>query len=101
MPVPQFVLPAEGDVHGEDTPENREIVRRIHACVQACEGISTEELENGIVEDMQRVIGQVAPLLERQRQLEELLREQLPAADTQPQTDAQTISVSGMSVANG
>lgn len=64
---PHFLITVEGDVHGEDTPENREIVRRIHACVNACEGISTEELENGIIQDMRRVIAQVAPLLESQR----------------------------------
>ena len=58
-----FVITHEGSLHGEDTAENREIVRRIHACVNACEGISIEELERGIVQDMRRVIGQVAPLL--------------------------------------
>ncbi len=62
---PHFVVSAEGEIHGEDTPENREIVRRIHACLNACEGLSTEELEKGIVDDMRRVLGQVAPLLEQ------------------------------------
>lgn len=62
--TPHFVLSCEGELHGEDTPENREIVRRIHACVSACEGISTEELERGIVQDMRQVIGQVVPLLQ-------------------------------------
>jgi hypothetical protein len=61
--APQFVLTAEGEIYGEDTPENREIVRRIHACVNACEGISTDELEKGIVGDMRRVIAGVVPLL--------------------------------------
>jgi hypothetical protein len=61
--TPQFVLSTEGELYGEDTPDNREIVRRIHACVSACEGISTDELEKGIIHDMQRVIGEVAPLL--------------------------------------
>lgn len=64
--IPQFVVTVEGDVLGEDTAENREVVRRIHACVNACEGISTEELERGIVQDMRRVIAGVIPLLERQ-----------------------------------
>lgn len=63
---PHFVLSASGEIHGEDTPENREMVRRLHACVAACEGISTEELENGIVQDMQRVIAEVVPLLQGQ-----------------------------------
>ncbi|VAX39836.1 hypothetical protein MNBD_PLANCTO02-27 [hydrothermal vent metagenome] len=61
---PHFVLTSAGELHGEDTPENREIVRRIHACVAACNGISTEELEKGIVQDMRSVIATVAPILE-------------------------------------
>lgn len=61
---PHFLLTAEGELHGEDSPDNREIVRRIHACVNACEGISTEELESGIVQDMRRVIAQVIPVLQ-------------------------------------
>ena len=60
----QIVITHEGELHGEDTLENREIVRRIHACVEACDGISTAELEQGVVQDMRRVIAQVAPLLE-------------------------------------
>jgi hypothetical protein len=65
---PHFVITHDSSLHGEDTPENREVVRRIHACVNACEGISTEELEKGIVQDMRRVLGQVAPLLEERNQ---------------------------------
>lgn len=65
--VPMFILGVDGELHGIDTPGNRELVRRIQACVQACEGISTGELERGIVQDMQRVISQVAPLLEARR----------------------------------
>lgn len=64
--VPQFIVSTEGELFGEDTLENREIVRRIHACVNACEGLATEELESGIVEDMRRVIAEVAPLLKNQ-----------------------------------
>jgi len=64
--VPRFILTIEGDLLGEDTIENREIVRRIHACVNACDGLSTEELERGIVTDMCRVMGQVIPLLKNQ-----------------------------------
>lgn len=65
---PHFVITTEGDVHGEDTPGNREIVRRIHACVNACDGISIEELEGGIVGDMRQVIAQVVPLLQEKNQ---------------------------------
>ena len=64
-PTPHFLLTTEGELHGQDTAENREIVRRIHACVNACEGISTEELEKGIIADMRRVLAQVVPVLER------------------------------------
>lgn len=62
---PHFFLTSEGSLHGEDTPENRALIRRIHACVNACEGISTEELEAGIIDDMRRIIGEVAPLFEQ------------------------------------
>ena len=66
--VPRFVVTAEGELYGEDTPENRELVRRIHACVNACDSFTTEELERGVVQDMRRVIGQVAPLLQQREQ---------------------------------
>lgn len=62
--VPEFVVTPEGELHGEDTPENREIARRIRACVNACEGLTTDELEAGIVKDMRRVLAQVVPLLQ-------------------------------------
>ncbi len=64
-PVPQFVISMQGEIFGEDTEENREIVRRIHACVNACEGIPTEELEAGIIRDMRSAIKNVIPLLPR------------------------------------
>ena len=73
---PHFVVTAEGDMKGEDTPENRDLVRRIHACVNACEGISTEELESGVIQDMRRVIAQVIPILKQ--------RDEAPSA-SQPQ----------------
>lgn len=63
----RFVLSADGELYGRDTPENRELVRRIQACVSACEGISTDELERGIVADMRRVIADVVPLLQSRR----------------------------------
>jgi hypothetical protein len=77
MTTPHFLLTMNGDLEADDTSENREIVRRIHACVSACEGLTTQELENGIVRDMRRVIGQVVPLLEEKKQLEDWLRRQL------------------------
>ncbi|MBL4883357.1 MAG: hypothetical protein JKY95_02320 [Planctomycetaceae bacterium] len=65
--LPQFIVTAEGDILGEDTPENQEIVRRIHACVEACEQIPTEDLENGIIQDICNIMGQVVPILEQQK----------------------------------
>lgn len=64
--TPEFILSHEGELHGVDTPEHRELVRRITACVHACEGISTAELEAGIVADMRRVIAEVLPVLQAQ-----------------------------------
>lgn len=60
----QIVVTPEGEILGLDTPESRELARRITACINACEGISTEELERGIVHDMCRVLQQVAPILD-------------------------------------
>lgn len=63
--TPMFVLSVEGELMGVDTPANRELVRRIEACVRACDGISTEELERGIVADMRRVLAEVVPVLQQ------------------------------------
>ncbi|MEM7810125.1 MAG: hypothetical protein AAF532_01425 [Planctomycetota bacterium] len=60
-----FVITPAGEIFGSDSGPNRELVRRIKACVNACEGLSTEQLEDGIVEQMRAVIGRVAPLLEK------------------------------------
>lgn len=63
--LPRFVISIEdGSIHGEDSPENIELARRIIACFNACEGISTEELESGIIKDMQRVLADVVPVLQ-------------------------------------
>lgn len=70
-----LIITAEGDIHGEDTPENRELVRRIHACVNACDGISTEDLEQGVIGDMCRTMSQVIPLLEEREQLSQLVKQ--------------------------
>ena len=54
------------------------------SCGDACDGITTEELERGIVQDMQRVIGQVAPLLaEKKDALQQLVR---PGTATVPKS---------------
>ncbi len=83
---PHFHFSAGGDVYGEDTEESREIVRRIHACVNACEGISTEELEKGIIQDMQRVIAQTAPLLTEKKNALEQRIQQHAAENSTPQS---------------
>ncbi|QDT29290.1 hypothetical protein [Gimesia panareensis] len=76
---PHFVISSEGEILGEDTPENQELVRRVVACVNACDGITTEELENGIISDMRRVIAQTAPLLQERSQMTDLLRREIRA----------------------
>jgi len=60
----QVIVTPAGDIHGSDTPISRELSRRIKACINACEGLSTEELEAGLIQDMARVLNQVVPLLE-------------------------------------
>ncbi|HAH46670.1 MAG TPA: hypothetical protein DCM07_17780 [Planctomycetaceae bacterium] len=49
------------------------------ACVNACDGITTEELESGIINDMRRVISQTAPILQERSQMTELLRREIRA----------------------
>ena len=76
---PHFVISSEGEILGEDTPENQELARRVVACVNACDGITTEELESGIIADMRKVISQTAPLLQERSQMTELLRREIRA----------------------
>jgi len=76
---PHFVISSEGEILGEDTPENQELVRRVVACVNACEGITTDELESGIIDDMRKVISQAAPLLQERSQMTELLQREIRA----------------------
>lgn len=76
---PHFVISSEGEILGEDTPENQELVRRVVACVNACDGITTEELESGIISDMRRVISQTAPLLQERSEMTDLLRREIRA----------------------
>jgi hypothetical protein len=59
----QLILTKDGEIETVNTPEMTEFVRRLTACLNACEGLSTEELERGIVQDMQKAIGEVVPLL--------------------------------------
>lgn len=76
---PHFVISSEGEVLGEDTPENQELVRRIVACVNACDGITTEELEGGIIADMRNAIAHAAPLLQERSKMSELLQREIRA----------------------
>ena len=59
----RFVVTSDGELLGEDTPENREQARRLRACVNACEGLSTDDLEAGIVTQMLEIVRSVGPLL--------------------------------------
>ena len=59
----RVIVTADGELYGEDTPETRELARRVQACINACEGIPTEELEKGVIKDMRRFIELVSPLL--------------------------------------
>ena len=61
--TPAFVVTSEGDLLGENTAENIEIVRRIRACVNACEGLTTADLENGIITQMTRLVSDLTPLI--------------------------------------
>lgn len=68
---PHFTLPPtvsaphaqETEAEASANPDDAALLRRIQACVNACEGISTQELEEGVVQDMQRVIRDVAPII--------------------------------------
>ncbi len=70
-----IILGADGMLQAADTPENRTILRRLEACLNACDGLSTDELEGGIVQDMRRVIADVVPVLEEKRDMERELVE--------------------------
>lgn len=59
-----LIITPTGEILGEDTDDSRELARRVKACINACVGITTEDLEQGVVHDMCRVLTQVAPLLE-------------------------------------
>lgn len=65
--TPAFIVTSEGELLGEDTAENRELVRRIRACVNACEGLTTADLEQGIVSQMTTLVSQLAPIIARER----------------------------------
>ena len=65
--TPNFVITPEGELHGEDTPQNHETARRIRACVNACESFATEDLEAGILTQMLSIIREVQPLLDARR----------------------------------
>jgi hypothetical protein len=63
----RLVLTGTGELTGDDTPANRELARRIRACINACDGIATEELERGLIRELCQVLTQVAPLLRESR----------------------------------
>ena len=65
LPRPHFLPPvrgleAIGEGEGLTVPLfSPALMRRIQACVAACEGFSTEQLEAGIIQEMQRTLVQV------------------------------------------
>lgn len=65
-PSGQLIITAAGDLLGPDTPENQDLARRIRACINACNGLTTEDLENGLIQDLCRTVMQVGPLLQAQ-----------------------------------
>lgn len=46
---------------------NDESLRRVQACLIACEGISTDDLEAGIIQEMRQTLRDVIPLLQNLR----------------------------------
>jgi hypothetical protein len=64
IPRPHFLPPvrgleAIGEGEGFTVPLfSPAMMRRIQACVAACEGFSTEQLEAGIIQEMQRTLVQ-------------------------------------------
>jgi hypothetical protein len=63
----QLIITASGDLLGDDTPENRELARRVKACINACHGLTTEELERGVVQELCQTIRELEPLLKSLR----------------------------------
>ena len=62
--------------HGDGTrleivSENAEHARRVRACLHACQGIETKELERGIIAEMRRALDTVLPLLQMARDQEQ------------------------------
>ncbi len=58
----QITVTGAGDIYATDTPENRELARRVQACVNACAGFTTGDLERGVLTEMRQVIEQLAPI---------------------------------------
>lgn len=46
---------------------NDESLRRVQACLIACEGITTDDLEAGIIQEMRQTLKDVVPLLQNLR----------------------------------
>lgn len=68
QPSARLVLTGDGDLLGDDTPANRELARRVRACINACDGFTTEDLERGMIRDLCEIVRQLAPLLEARRE---------------------------------
>ncbi len=64
-----LLLTDEGELHGAPTAENQLLARRIQAALVACEGLSTEDLEAGVVKQMCQMMSHVLPLLQERESL--------------------------------
>jgi glutamate racemase len=73
FPIPAHAVPlaSQNDFDEELLAQffDLEKLRRLQACVTACEGISTAELEDGLIQRMRQALIQVVPLLEEAEQL--------------------------------
>ena len=59
-PAPEQITPVDDGL-------NDESLRRVQACLIACEGITTEDLERGIIQEMRQTLKDVIPLLQNIR----------------------------------
>ncbi len=76
--VTSHAQPAQQSGEMPSADQDAQMLRRIQACVDACDGISTEELEEGVVQDMQRVLRDVAPIIaewSREQHTEQAVRQ--------------------------
>ena len=67
--LPATSTSCDGEAEFQSPCFDAEDIRRIEACVLACEGITTDDLESGIIRRMQEALVSVVPLLEEAKQM--------------------------------